>query len=360
MDRARRPIKAAGSVNSKIHRDLREIIMENTLYFLPAKSVFRFSSVCRDWKLWIHTPFFKHNQSNSFSSISGFFCQQPGEPPSFLSLEHMAFGLPDPSLSFLPEEVDLRSSSNGLICCQGRSKDKSYYICNPVNKQFKKLSKPNADHGNEPAVVLIFEPSRLNFVAEFELVCAFQSTDFDNAYEFEIYNSANGSWKVSGEICFGNRRLEPRSGVHVKGTVYWKVHHGGVLAFDLNKDRSQLIPYGTRGSLGKMYGKVCTADATSNCIRVSILSNMYTNTMEMSSHVKTWEEKLHIPLSSSSLGGVPLDPHPSIRFAGENVAVIQNHSSLFSYDRKTQNFKLLAKSEYASWFIPYVNSLVEL
>ncbi|CAL5372460.1 unnamed protein product [Camellia sinensis] len=147
-------------------------------------------------------------------------------------------------MKFLPEPIDIRASSNGLICCQGQTGDKPYYICNPVTRQLKKLPKTNADHGLDPAVVLVFEPSLLNFVADYKLVCAFPSVDFDNATEFEIYSSTDGSWKISGEICFASKKLVPRSGIYVDGVVYWQAKHHGIVAFDLTKDRSQLIQIG--------------------------------------------------------------------------------------------------------------------
>ena len=128
--------------------------------------------------------------------------------------------MPAPSLKYLPELVDIRSSSNDLMCCQACTSDKAYYICNPVIKQWKKLPKTNADHGPDPAVVLVFELSLLNFVGDYKLVCAFLSIDFDNAIEFEIYSSSEGSWEVSGEICFASRKLVSTSGVHVDGVVY--------------------------------------------------------------------------------------------------------------------------------------------
>ncbi|KAH7851870.1 hypothetical protein Vadar_017605 [Vaccinium darrowii] len=204
-----------------MYMDLRDIIREHALPFLPAKSLFRVQVVCRDWKLQISTPFFAHNQSLSYQSLSGLFCQLPFNPPSFISIDPKSCGVPDPSLTFLPEPVDIRASSNGLICCQGRTGLKAYYICNPVTKQWKTLPNSNANH-----------------------------VDFDNATEFEIYSSSEGAWKVSGEICFASKKLVPRSGVCVDGVVYWQSKVHGIVAFDLTKDRSQLIQGHSGATLG--------------------------------------------------------------------------------------------------------------
>jgi len=62
-------------------------------------------------------------------------------------------------------------------------------------------------------VVLVLDPSQINFV-EYKLVCDFAS-DLER-YEFEIYSSVNGSWKVLAEI-----KLFPRTSVHVNSIIYW-------------------------------------------------------------------------------------------------------------------------------------------
>lgn len=62
-------------------------------------------------------------------------------------------------------------------------------------------------------VVLVLDPSLINFVVEYKLVCDFAS-DLER-YEFEIYSSVNGSWKVLAEI-----KLFPRTSVHVNSIIY--------------------------------------------------------------------------------------------------------------------------------------------
>ncbi|CAM8997100.1 unnamed protein product [Rhodiola kirilowii] len=85
MDRGKRHVKAA-NYNAKIYMELKDIIRESALPFLPAKSLFKCTSVCRDWKLQISTPFFAHNQSYSFRGFSGLFCQTLDGPPTFIPL----------------------------------------------------------------------------------------------------------------------------------------------------------------------------------------------------------------------------------------------------------------------------------
>jgi F-box interacting protein len=369
MDQGRRPSKFIANRNNKIYMDLKDIIREHALPFLPAKSLFRFKGVCRDWRLQISTPFFAHNQSNNFHSVSGFFCQSHSKTPSFISLDPNSCGVPDPSLQFLPEPVDIRTSSNGLLCCQGQTGDKAYYICNPATTQWKKLPIPSANHGSNPALVLIFEPSLLNFIAEYKLICAFPSDDFDNACEFEIYSSSEGSWKISREMYFGGTKFMPCSGVHVNGIVYWLSRSGGIVVFDLTMERSQRL-YAQSGCLGVMDGKLTMTNAYNQSLTVNVLSNAYTNTMGMNSRIKAWDVKLQVNVSnrseSSDVSGLSIIGHSaheqgSVLFAGGDVIVFRGERALYSYNRKTKEFgRLCAEADPDMRIVGYVNSLVEI
>ncbi|CAA2966570.1 F-box protein At5g49610-like [Olea europaea var. sylvestris] len=360
MDRGRRLDKFLGMLNNKMYMDLSQIIREHALPFLPAKSLFRFLCVCRDWKLQISTPFFAHNQSICCGSTFGFFSQVPGELPSFISDDPIACGVPDPSLRFLPEPIDILSSSNGLLCCQSKTGNKAYYICNPVTQQWKKLPEPNADHGLHPSVVLIFEPSLLNFEVDYKLVCAFPSADFDDATEFEIYSSKEGSWKVSGEICFTSYSVETKSGVHVNGVVYWKSR--GLLAYDLTKDRSQMLRsyHSENGVLGMMNGKLCSAHAIGHSIMVQVLANTHSNTMQMGTRARMWEERDRVVLDKKVIGG--LVSELNVVAAAGNKLLVQQPGNLYVYDLLTKETKALGMTSTGrdTRYIPYVNSLVYL
>ncbi|XP_075475977.1 F-box protein At5g07610-like isoform X1 [Primulina tabacum] len=358
MDRGKRPGNFLGTWNSKLHLDLKGIIRENALPFLPAKSLVRFQCVCRDWKLQISTPFFAHNQSLSCHDVSGCIHQIPGGPPTFVSADPITCGVPDPLLRFLPEPVDIRSSSNGLLCCQGQAGDKPYYICNPVTQQWKKLPKPIADHGYQPAIVLIFEPSLLNFEADYKLVCAFPSADFGDAIEFEVYSSKEGSWKVSGEICFAAVHIDPRSGVYADGVVYWKGK--SLLCFDVTKDRSQVRNSFMHGILGTIDGKLCVVSINSQTLTMNVLNNAYSNTMEMSSRTRMWKATEKVILDKGLLNG---SSNQSILFARSNLLLIRSGGELFSYDWRIKELKAMGEASYHRTemiCLPYVNSFASL
>ncbi|KAL5835109.1 hypothetical protein ACOSQ4_014606 [Xanthoceras sorbifolium] len=262
------------------------------------------------------------NEIKNYYGLHLFFSQISHGEPSFVSLDPMAYGVPDPSLKFLPEPVDIRSSSNGLLCCQGRTEYKAYYICNPTTKHWQKLPKPDNNH-----------PSLLNFAAEYQLICAFPS-ELDG-HEFEIYSSSKGSWRTSGEIFFGNRAIRTNSGVYANGSVYWLTQYDRILAFDLKMERSQLM-YG-HGSLGVKDGKLCTTSLHGFKLSVHLLSNAYTNTMH--SHTRAW--KTHeITLDPSVFTDSYYD-RDAVLFTGNDIVLFRGRDLLYVYDMKTHthNFK---------------------
>ncbi|XP_059293230.1 F-box protein At5g49610-like [Lycium ferocissimum] len=359
MDRGKRPGHSLAARNNKIYLDFKDIIREHALPFLPAKSLCKFRAVCRDWRLQISTPFFAHNQSLYCRSTSGIFLQTPGGSPSLVPIDANSCGVPDQFVRFLPEPVDIKSSSNGLLCCQGREGDKAYYICNPLTQQWKKLPKSNANHGPDPAIVLLFEPSVLNFVAEYKIICAFPSTDFGEATEFDIYSSREDSWEIAGEICFGARRVMPKSGVHVNGVVYWMTT-SSILAFDLTKERSQVLQgYDTRGILGTFGGKLCKVNVTGSSFKLNILVNTHTNTMQMGSRSRMWSETQSVVLDSKIVGDVAREY--SVLHVDSEIMVVQGGERTYSYNFKSRATKeLSSRANSHSRCFPYVNSLVAL
>lgn len=350
-----------------LYLDLKDIIREHALPNLPAKALFRFLAVCRDWKLHISAPFFHHTQSLCCRAISGMFCQTLRDPPVFLPIHPKSSGVPDPSLSFLPEPVDIKASSNGLLCCQGRNESQAYYICNPATKQWNKLPNPTAFHGPDPALVLVFEPSVLNFVPEYKLICAFQSADFDDAIEFEVYSSKSNSWSVSGEICFGAKRFVLRSGVHVNGVVYWNIVGGSIVSFDLSKDRSQLLQnycYDRNGILGTYDGKLCKASVSGHSVSISALVNVHTNTMQMQSRENMWERVKTVSLNGDMFDGVLHATNCYVISVSSDVVVLKSGMKLYSYNIKSNETAALnqpdSHSYDATMCVPYVNTLVSL
>ncbi|XP_031115454.1 F-box protein At5g49610-like isoform X2 [Ipomoea triloba] len=368
MDQGKRPLNLPSASNSE--DDLSDIIREKALPFLPAKSLFRFLAVCRDWKLHISTPSFHHNQSLCCRNISGLFCQTSVDRNFFIPIHPKSCGVPDSSLSFLPEPVEIRASSNGVLCCQGQDENRYLYLCNPVTKQWKKLPKPTASPmQSEPRLELIFEPLLLNIVPEYKLIRVFQSADFHYATEFEIYTSKNNSWNVSGEILFGVSVYSLGYGVHLNGVIYWTMGNSRTLCFDLTKDRTQILDNGPDDAdtdadclLGTFDGRLCKVhiQLPNYEVIVNVLVNIHANTMPLND-ADMWET---IQLLDPNTTDMPLDDYfdSKVVAVSRDTVVVESMNNFYSYDFEHMETKTLMsppqppEAFYVGW-IPYVNSL---
>ncbi|KAJ7952983.1 F-box protein [Quillaja saponaria] len=343
----------------KEERHIEAITKEHSLPFLPAKSLCRFKTVSKGWNQYISTPIFSHRQANCFWSISGFFCQLPGDNPCFISHNSPAYGIPSPSLSFLPEAVTIRAVCNGLLCCQGQNGNDSYFICNPVNKQYEVLPKPTFYHGPESVVALVFEPEIFNFAANFELVCAIPLIDQPFVF-FHIYSSRSRTWRIVDTICYELDGLKMcADGFSLKGIRYWEIVSAAVLAFDLKNEEYGIFPLpsnsGPQGVLTEMHGELCY-----------ILPHKQENQWI----IDIYGDVIHVSMSlkhriSCHLGDFHHDTGGLLRalpYGSDDLLIFYNDRRLIAYhlkEQKATSISMLRTDGFAR-FLPYVNSLVPL
>lgn len=261
------------------HTPLRDIIRDHALQYLPAQSLLRLRAVSTAWKHHISSPFFAHSQSRFHRSLSGLFHHTPSPlgPISYLPFDPKAYSLPDASLTFLPEAVQIVASSNGLVVCHaftsGRVEHKRYYVCNPATTQWTTLPRPV--HHWRAGVVLVFQPSALNFSADYHLVCT-------NFRHFEVFSSKTGKWDTSKAVlpipdaAAAVAAAAKSSGVAVGGVAYWRTERGGVISYDPLEDKHHVIappPSAASGEwsrweIGEMDGKLCCVGVAESVVEV--------------------------------------------------------------------------------------------
>ncbi|GAV69498.1 hypothetical protein CFOL_v3_12999 [Cephalotus follicularis] len=339
--------------NIKLKEDLTidDVVRQHTLPLLPAKSLCRFKTVSKEWETRIMSPFLAHQQSNNFKDISGLFCQSPGEDPSFISFDQDAYGVPSPSLNFLPEHVNIRSTCNGLVCCGSYPGNERYYICNPVTRKWKELPEPILYHGPEVAVALAFEPATFNFDANYELVCAIILPDYPVVY-FEIYSSRTSSWRVSNTTCRELDFFKLRSdGFYWKGNIYWETSSGAVLAFDLKYEEYGILPcpmsIDPNGVFTELHGELCyiLPQVQDDACTVLVYGNL-----DMSL-------KSVIALDPQALGYIDDRLVRVLTCINNDTLIITLRNGVYAYNVTYQRKKFLSSNSGYAKYLPYVNSL---
>lgn len=333
---------------------LRDVVEEHALRFLPAKSVCRFKAVSREWRERIARPIFPYEQSSSFRSTSGYF-NKYFYSPQFLSLNGRAYGVPSPTLTFLPEPVAIRSSCNGLLLCQ--SKDGKYYVCNPVTKEQDVLPWPKFYHGEVPRAVLTFDPER-NFEGSYQVICPF--TEFGEPYMyFEIYSSVTRTWEFIDDDCIRLGESEFKdNGFYVNGVSYWETLDGVLLAFDM-KDKFCLVQEIPKQriqdcTMSFMEGEICYVSAyveTGNTCVIDIHAGFSMNLK------CSFDVELPLVLRGAVRGRAQVLPCVN----GDCLVCVVGNGA-FAFYPKDESVVVIREDgiEFGTEFVPYVNSLIPL
>ncbi|CAL1376638.1 unnamed protein product [Linum trigynum] len=358
---------------------IKDVIKLLVLTYLPAKSVCRFRAVSKDWNSWISAPFFAHEQSLRFTKISGLFSQFPGENPSFTALDWRSSGVPIPSLSFLPERVEVRATNGGLLCC--RSHLGSYYICNPATKQWTKLPEPNMYHGPETALGLTFEPSPSSYSANYQLVCAVvaaNSSTIDDDDEdrlvvvsFEVYSSRSGEWRVCDAMYCDGDLGTPEfvgDGLYLNGFVHWETGGGKVLTFDVKNEDCGVINlplgHGPQGSLGVMNGELCYLLPSIRGGEVDVeeegdgaLQAIWSPVIEVYGDMDMKLKRvINVNYGAGEFCG------RALALVGDKVVIAVFGNKVVAYDVEAEKGEWIgnAREDGFEKFLPYVNSLVDV
>lgn len=344
------------SVKQRKEMEFKQAVKDKILPFLPAKSLVRFSSVSKEWNQWIKHPFLAFSQSCHFKKLSGFFCQQGEEDPTFLSLNDSAYGVPTPSLAFLPESVHIVSSCNGLLVCHGCGDDELYYVCNPATKEWTSLPKPQLYHGYGSGLVLAFEPSAMNIEGNYHLICAVPM--LDQVY-FERYTSRTSSWTILDTTLVDMQDLAIKhNGFYMNGVAYWLTSTSKVIAFDPEKEVHEVIPIPHTdcpdGVLTQIRGELCYVSMTHS------MGNKYYITINGGIDMSL-KHRLKVSIGDEAGFNPRFKVLPCLD--GEKVMILLE-DCIYSYSIHDQMLEEITRvgSESASAHkhLAYVNTLVQL
>lgn len=258
-------------------------------------------------------------------SVSGVFFLSTSDrwrKPSFASFGRRCGTLPDPSLSFFPPSVSVRSSSRGLVLLCGPWS--SYYVCNPATAQWTLIPRPPQPHSMTPPLDLVLV-SNPNADHNFHLICAFES-------HFETFSAASYEWVRSPAVVPSADRPVPRSGVSGVGAAYWKTPAPAVLALDPASGKTRILsapPHcdisGDRWQLGEAAGQVCSAVVTEDAVELYALDPPSDRWTLLGSFAYKVVGSDGEALEEEAVGGEPIickeTPRP-LRFESANLEVV--------------------------------------
>ncbi|XP_077232693.1 F-box protein At5g49610-like [Tasmannia lanceolata] len=161
----------------------------------------------------------------------------------FTSPDQKSHGVPDPSLGFLGESVEIKAYCRGLVCCKScRPNNPSCYICNPAIKEWRFLPNPPQHHYEMPEIVLVFD--LFDVPASYKLVFIIRSI---TGFEFEIFESKTDKWIIP-KVTFDDDVVSFRhdsicSTISVRGIIYWFVRPAFVIiSFDTDRNSCRSLP----------------------------------------------------------------------------------------------------------------------
>ncbi|EHA8592463.1 F-box protein [Cocos nucifera] len=215
---------------------------------LPAKSVLRFKSVCKQWLTVASGLLFvaTHTRRNPFT-VSGFVIHEIGSGRlSSYSVDGGASAfLPDPSLSFLGHLFSARcsfvvcQSCNGLLLCRSLSPLPSsiHFVVNPTTKQYNQIPfTPPELYPYKYQFMLAYDPSTS---LDYRIACLCSNNTppaFDLGappFHVQIYSSATDDWELSSVIVPGGRITQ--KGVYWNGALNWVTENGLLVSFDVDR-----------------------------------------------------------------------------------------------------------------------------
>lgn len=233
-----------GNLNADIHFDV--------LSRLPTKNLAELMLVSKGWHQLITDLSFIKVQSQRIQLLSGFFfqqrfqwCREDIETINYIPVKWEGGELYKKVFDFLPQDVVLLASCNGLFCCRScfPFEQPTLFVCNPLNKEWIKLDWAEPD--KEKNIALAFDPFHdfSDNSTNFKLVRISQSENEQEElyFSFDIYSSKTKRWKLSKEICWCNSNLYKNKGVFIGGILHWLTDADQILTFNVENELAWLI-----------------------------------------------------------------------------------------------------------------------
>ncbi|KAJ6827161.1 uncharacterized protein M6B38_367940 [Iris pallida] len=346
-----RLLRYVASILEHQNTPLRDVVRDRVLPRLPVQPLRRFRSVSRSWHASLSSPFFAHTQSATHRSLSGFFFFLPRCLSYYLPLDPRAGSIPDPAFFFLPDTVSVVASCNGLVACRSSIDPSRYYISNPATMDWTALPRTLPHHAAEGFAALVFQPSALDFSADYHLVCVCVCPS--GTLSLHVFSSALSAWRPSDAAV--PKAREPWSSVAVGGLACWPNRDGSVSSYDPITDKVTVIimpppalETAGRWELAEMGGNLCCVAAKQGTVEV-----WSATTTAAIGGGATWRR-----LASVGMAG---EPQPMASEGKEDRAVVCVGDQVVAIDVGSGEWRVVRDGLVTMGWdacVPYISSLV--
>ena len=250
--------------------DLPHDIVLNVLTRLPAKSVIRFSCVCKTWDSSITSSYFisthlnnlAHDHDNDNDNGDGYIIHMPWDTNSSnrvvctVAFDRTFDRISEVEIPFdlTPGRAQIVGSCNGLLCLADIGKlsiSKDFiYLRNPSIKKFKRL--PDSCLGQLDFVTLGFAYHPENNDYKVLRISSYPGMEPHLADQIEVYTLSSDSWRKVGMslranvvVYFNNFPLPIPL---VSGALHWmarviedKCKSDMIVSFDVNSEKFSLL-----------------------------------------------------------------------------------------------------------------------
>ncbi|XP_073148018.1 F-box protein At5g49610-like [Henckelia pumila] len=373
----------------------------NVLSRLSARALHRLKYVSKEWYGLISDRSFIRFQLKNTESVSGLFFQEVYrwsdkdiESISYIPIELEGVKVWNNILSFLPENVVILSSNNGLICCRScfPTPTPIIYVCNPLNKQWMPVKWPNLPRSC--SISLAFDPflNPIDASTDFKLVAVSateagadeeEEMEEELCFVLDIYSSKTGLWRRSQECCKCKYKLAKNKGILVEGILHWLTDGDQILMFDPENEISWLITVPVAASqfssipemcIGESQGKLYYVIISEDGLQLWVLEDRFTSQWDLKCFTSLEELEKQ---NSKELHDIPrkvgsrlckdmlawIDP---LAFK-DGIVFLKVSANVYSYQFENGRLKILCdaatlgpKSMHSPIIAPYTMSLVPL
>ena len=248
------PAEIAESISEPSQTRLPNKMVREILIRLPAKSIFRFKTISKNWKSITSMTSFIHDYI-TLNPISSWFIAERTVPIKLIPADSLPFSTelnfqepPDLSTFLIHQRPDgatysrypkLIASSNGLLLVTGMHKPLKLnylFVINAITDEFLRFPKSPDTFIGGMGVGFITQINETNFVTERFVVAEYDPRPGSEFASLTYFSSENAKWEVKSVHCSQKIMLVGdglyRGAFEFKGNLIWHDIISGLIIWD--------------------------------------------------------------------------------------------------------------------------------